>query len=181
MAKAGRLAKELMVQELTSTLSDRPNFFITSSQGLEASQSDEVRKQLRRLQATALTVKRRLGRRGLSAVQLASAAALLERSTTFVFPSDDVVPIAKIIVDFSKANDEKLVIRGGWVDGQLLDAVRVHALAQLPPKPQLVAQLIGALESPMSDLVYSIDGVLRELTRVLEEIGKQKEGGAQAS
>jgi len=174
MAKVGRMVKDQMVEELTQALGERPNFFVTSIGKLEASETDGLRKKLRSVRSRFLVVKRTLGTRGLSRVKTEEAASLFAGSVGLVLPSEDVLPTAKVIVEFAKSHEEQLVVRGGWIDGQLLAKQQVEHLASLPPKPQLIAELIGVLESPISDLIFTLERVLGDVPWVLEEASKTR-------
>ena len=180
MAKVGRLVKELMVQELSEALREHPNWFVTSLGRLEATEADALRKRLRATDATLLMVKRTLGLRGISALGIDGAQTLFTGSVGLVLTSEEAPKIAKIIVEFAKANEDKLIIRGGLVDGQLLDQKRVEELAHLPSKPELIARLIGVLESPIVSVVMVLEQVLGEPAWVLEEASKQQPAAAPA-
>ena len=180
MANVGRLVKELMVQELSEHLKAHPHFFVVSVGPIQAVEADTLRKRLRVLHARLVVVKRTLGLRGLSALKLnGGAPALFTGSVALVLSGDEGGPVAKIIADFAKAHEGKLVIRGGWVEGQLLTDKRVEELASLPARPQLVAQLIGLLESPIANVVMALEGVLGELAWVLEEAGRHAKPAAE--
>ena len=173
MAKAGRLAKELMVRELTDAVKQRSNFFVASIGPLQAVEADTLRRRLRGVQARVLVVKRTLGLRGMTDLKLNSGTSdLFSGSVALVLPGEDVIPAAKLLVDFAKESQDKLVVRGGWVEGQLLDQKRLQEVAGLPSKLDLVAQLIGVLESPMADLVFTIERVLGDVAWVVEEAAK---------
>ncbi len=173
MAKVGRLAKELMMQELTDALKERPNFFITNVGALQAEDTNRLRKRLRGLDARLLVMKRRLGARGLTGASLdGETTALLTGSIGLVLPREDVVEIAKLVVEFAKSSQEKFSVRGGWIDGQLLSQQRVEELAALPSKLVLIAQLIAAIEGPMSNVVFTLERVLGDVAWVLEEASK---------
>lgn len=179
MAKIGRMVKDLMMQELTAELRERSNFFVASVGRLSANETDTLRKRLRTTQSRMLMVKRTLGAQGLSALKLDAAGGLLSGSVALILPGEDLVPVAKILVDFAKADQEKLSLKGGWVEGQLLDRQRLEELASLPPRPQLIAQAIFAIEGPLSDLVLTLEAVLSELVFVLEQAEKAKSAPAQ--
>ncbi|MBI2885101.1 MAG: 50S ribosomal protein L10 [Candidatus Omnitrophica bacterium] len=172
MAKVGRLVKESMVQEITSTLSERPSFLVTSLGRIEAIELDTLRKQLRTMQARVLMTKRTLGLRSVSGLALSDLPALFQGSVALVFPGEDIVPAAKLLVDFAKANQEKLSVRGGFVEGQLLNSKRVEELAALPSKPQLLAELVGVLEAPATDLILTLEQVIGDVAWVLEAASK---------
>ena len=173
MPQVGRLAKDMMVQELTGQLKERPNFFVAGIGRLSATDADRLRKRLQAMQARMLMVKRTLGLQGLTAMKIDGGVnRLVEGSIAFVFPGEDLIPAAKLLADFAKAEQEKLNIRGGLVDGQLLDPHQFNELANLPTRPQLMAQLIGVLESPLADVVFTLERVLGDLPWVLEEAAK---------
>ena len=175
MPKVGRLVKEVMVQELTSQLRARQNFFVAGIGRLSATEADTLRKRLQGMQARMLMVKRTIGLQGLTALKIdGGVTRMLEGSVALVFPGEDMVPAAKLLADFAKQEQEKLTIRGGLVDGRVLDVRQFTELAGLPPKPQLMAQLVGILEFPLADVVFTLERVLGELPWVLEEAAKKQ-------
>lgn len=172
MAKVGRRVKELMVEELTSALKTRPNFFVASVGALSASETDTLRKRLRATQSSLLVVKRTLGLHGLSVLAREEAGPLFEGSLALVLPGDELVPIAKLLVDFAKDSQEKMTLRGGLVEGQVLDRHGLTSLAALPSRPELLAQVVWAVEAPVVDLAMTLESALGELAWILEEAGK---------
>ena len=175
MAKVGRLVKELMVRELTEALRERPSFFVASMGPLQAVEADTLRKRLRTVNARLFRVRRTLGLQGFKSLQIdGSTTAMLEGSVGLVLPGEDIVPAAKLLVDFAKDHQEKLAVRGGLVEGQVLDKKGLEFLASLPSKPQLIAELIGVLESPITDLILTLEGALGELPWVIEEASKSR-------
>jgi large subunit ribosomal protein L10 len=80
--------------------------------------------------------------------------------------SADPVAAAKVVYDFAKVND-KLVIKAGSYNGKALDAAGVNALATVPSKEVLLAQLLGVMQSPISGFA-----------RVLAAVAEQKTGAA---
>jgi large subunit ribosomal protein L10 len=82
--------------------------------------------------------------------------------------SADPVSAAKVVYEFSKMN-EKLVIKAGLYNGKVMDAAAVNALATVPSKEVLLAQLLGLLQSPVSSLA-----------RVLSAVAEQKSAPAEA-
>ncbi len=90
-----------------------------------------------------------------------------------VLTEEDAGPAAKILAQFAKSKEGKLAVRGGWVEGRLLNAAGMDELASLPPKLQLLAQLIGTLESPITELIFTIEGVCSDVVWVLEEASKK--------
>ena len=77
--------------------------------------------------------------------------------------STDAVAAARIVYDFAKTNN-KLVIKAGAYNGKLLDEAGVNALATVPSKEVLLAQLCGLLQSPVSGLARVLVGVSEKKT-----------------
>jgi len=97
----------------------------------------------------------------------------LTGSVGLVFGYGDVIATSKATYLFSKKN-EPLKLLGAILDGELLDAERLIALAQLPGREDLLAKLVGLLSSPMSGLVGVLQGNIRNLVSVLDQIREQK-------
>ncbi len=174
MAQAGRLIKESMARELTEALGEQSNFVVTSLGALPAADADILRKQLSTVKARMRMVKRTIGAKVLSGLaSKEKTAELLTGSVILVLTEDDAGPAAKILSQFSKSNEGKLSIQGGWVEGRLLDSAEMQAFANLPPRLQLIAQLIGTLDAPVTDLIFTLETICSELVWVLEEASKK--------
>lgn len=174
MARVGRLIKEAGLEEVSTALSARPNFFVTGVTRLPAPEADAFRKQLGASQARLVVVKRRLGRRAVARLEMAGLTDLLEGSVGLVLAGDDPLAVAKLLVEFRKAHEERLVVRGGVLDGQLLDAARVEELAQLPPKPVLLAQVVMTLEAPLADVIFTLERLIGDVAWLAEQAAAAK-------
>lgn len=159
-----------MVEALATRLSERPNVFITSVDRLPATESDTLRKQLFASQASLLVVGRRLGARALAPLNLTGLQELLQGSVGLVLSGDDVVPVAKVIVEFQRSHEERLSVRGAVIDGQLLDRKRVEQLAGLPPKPMLLAQVVATVEGPLAAVIFTIEHLIDEVAWIVEQL-----------
>ena len=171
MAKVGRMLKETMVEELTKQLSAQPNVLVTNLNRLTASNADVLRQKLHASQAQLVMVKRRIGLRALEDLKIDGVSSLLEGSVGFVLPqpNQDVLSVAKLIIDFIKSHENQLEVRGAVIDGQLCDKQRVEVLASLPPKPTLLAQVVWTIESPMADLIFTVERLIGDLAWVVEQ------------
>jgi large subunit ribosomal protein L10 len=87
--------------------------------------------------------------------------------------NNDEVAAAKIIDVFAKTN-ENIKFLGGVLGTQILSAVEVKALAKIPSKEQLLGQLVGTLNAPISGFVNVLAGNLRGLVQVLNAVKEQK-------
>ncbi len=174
MAKVGRLVKESTVQEVSTRLSERPNFFVMTVNRLPASNADIFRQKLYASQAHLVVVNRRLGQRALQALNIAGLAELLEGSVGLVLSGGDTLQTAKLIVEFRKTHEDEFAVRGAVIDGQLLDKGTVEQLASLPPKPVLLAQLVATIESPMANLIFTIEQLIGDLAWTIEQTAAKK-------
>jgi large subunit ribosomal protein L10 len=111
-------------------------------------------------------LKNTLARRAVAGTPFEAAESLFVGPLIYGF-SEDAVAAAKVVSDFAKTND-KLVIKGGAYGGKALDVDGVKALANVPSKEVLLAQLLGLLQTPISGFA-----------RVVAEVAKQKAGGAE--
>lgn len=179
MAKVGRFVKEAMVEEIGARLAERPNVFVASFDRLPAPEADRLRQRLQALHAQLLVVKRRLGRRAVEPLLLPGLAELLDGSVGLVFAGEDVLAPAKVITEFQKAHEEWLRVRGAVIDGQLLDQPQVETLATLPPKPVLLAQALSAIESPLAEVIFTVERLIGELAWIVEQAAAK--GPAEAS
>ena len=181
MAGVGRMVKESIVRDATEQLNEHSNLFIASVSRLKASEVNTFRQRLGSSQARLIMIKRRLGKRALADLKLPGLEALMEGSVGFVLPSEDVLPIAKILVEFSKTHEEQLTIRGALIDGQLLDDTGVKALAALPPRPVLLAQVLATIESPMAEVICTIEQLIGDVAWLAEEAAKTRPAAAASS
>ena len=174
MAKVGRMVKESSVSEVSNRLAESPNFFVTAVNRLPAADTDAFRQKLFASHARLLMVKRRLGQRVVEPLKITGLAELLEGSICLVLVGDDPLATAKLIIEFRKSREEQLLVRGGVIDGQLLDTTRVEQLAALPPKPVLLAQVVATLEAPIADVIFTIERLIGDIAWLAEQIAAAK-------
>lgn len=164
------------VEALKKKFQTAKAILFAENKGLKVSQMTVLRKVLQKEKASVKVVKNRLLKRALQEAKIEGLEFLIGGSIALASSELDPVVIAKALVDFVKEN-ETLVVKGGYVDGQTLNAERVKFLASLPPKEELYAMLLRCLIQPATQVVNVLSAVPRNLVNVLEAIGKQKEGG----
>ncbi len=174
MAKVGRMVKELILTELTGELTERPSFVITQINRLKAAEANVLRQKLFGSNAKLVMIQRRLGLRAIEQLKVPGLADLFEGSIGLVLPGEDVLPVTKLIVDFIKAHEGQLSVRGAVVDGQLLDKARVEHLASLPPKPVLLAQVVATLEAPLTDVILTVEQLIGDVAWLAEQAATKK-------
>ena len=103
-----------------------------------------------------------------------SAMWVVDYPSAFVFSGNDVAASAKALKTFAKAN-QNLEIKGGLMEGAAVSAAEVEAIASLPSREQLMAQIAGAISGVARGLATTINGVPRGLAQVVKAVAEQKE------
>lgn len=165
--------KEAAVQELRDRLAGSQNLFLTNFAGLTVEQIGKLRGELRKDGSTYAVVKNTLFKIAAGEDLTKHLEAFLSGQTGIVFAGNDPVGPAKALKTFS--DDTKLLgIKAAYIDGVVVDAKAVDVLAKLPPKPELVAKLVGTLAGPLRGLVTVLSGNQSGLVRALNAIREQK-------
>jgi large subunit ribosomal protein L10 len=96
------------------------------------------------------------------------------------FSGKDIVATAKVLVNFSKANN-KFVIKGAVVDGKVMTLDEVKALASLPSREVLLSQVVGGIKSPITGFVNTLGGILRKFVYAVDAIKTKKQSTAEGA
>lgn len=164
-------AKAEMIERVKARLVGATSAVLTEYRGLSVRQLSDLRKQLKAASAEYRVVKNRLARIAVEGSPLAGLQAYLKGPTGVVIGRRDPAAVAKTLAAFARVNPA-LQIRVGVIEGQVLDPQALKAVADLPSREALRAQLVGAVEGPLAALVSVLNAPLRELTYVLAERGQ---------
>ena len=160
------------VAELKERFAGVQTAVLTEYRGLTVRQLSDLRKQLKGASAEYKVVKNRLARIAIKDSALDGLGKHLTGPTGVAYTRHDPVSVAKALQAFVK-NNPALTIKVGVVEGKVLEPSALKSLADLPSKEALRAQLVGALQGPMSKLVTLLTAVQGELVRVIEARSKQ--------
>ena len=160
------------VAELKERFAGVQTAVLTEYRGLTVRQLSDLRKQLKGISAEYKVVKNRLARIAIKGSPLDGLGKHLSGPTGVAYTRHDPVSVAKALQVFVK-NNPALTIKVGVVEGKVLEPAALKSLADLPSKEALRAQLVGALQGPMSKLVTLLTAVQGELVRVIEARSKQ--------
>ncbi len=159
-----RTEKREFVASLAQMFAAASMIVVTRNQGLTVAEATELRRSMRAAGASFKVAKNRLAALALADTPFAGLRPLLEGPTALAW-SRDPVAVAKAAVQFAKTN-EKLVVVGGALGTQLLDAAGVQALAELPSLETLRAQLVGLITTPATRLARVLQAPAGQLARV---------------
>jgi large subunit ribosomal protein L10 len=160
------------VAELKERFAGVQTAVLTEYRGLTVRQLADLRKQLKGASAEYKVVKNRLARIAIKDSALDGLGKHLTGPTGVAYTRHDPVSVAKALQAFVRSNPA-LTIKVGVVEGKVLEAAALKSLADLPSKEALRAQLVGAVQGPMSKLVSLLTAVQGELVRVIEARSKQ--------
>jgi len=159
------------IEALKTRLAGATTAVLTEYRGLTVQQLSELRRQLKAASAEYRVMKNRLARIAVEGSPLAALRPHLTGPTGVVIGRRDPATVAKTLAGFARANPA-LQVRVGVVDGQLVDAQGLKAVADLPSREVLRGQIVGALQGPLAQLVGLLQAPQRDLVYVLAERGK---------
>lgn len=160
-----RTQKKDSVDGFASKMSDAASVVAAHYAGVTVSQANDFRARARKEGAEMKVMKNTLARLAVKGTALEGITAFLKGQTILIY-SKDPVASARLANEFSKEN-EKLVITGGAMPGQTLDAARVKALANLPSLDALRSQIIGLIQAPATKIAGVLQAPAGQLARVV--------------
>src|ERR1700693_4727327 len=172
--------KTAVVDTLQGTFKTAKIALVSEYRGMPGAETTEVRRKLRAVRGELKVAKNSLIRRAIKDTGYSSLEDKLGGPVGLIISSEDPVEIAKTVVGF-KDLGEKFKLRGGVVDGAPVTADEIRALAMLPPKEVIFAQLLGLLNAPATQLVRLLNEPGSGLVRLIDAIGKKNGEGAAAS
>ncbi len=143
-----RSEKEAVISDVTSLAAKAQTLVMAEYRGITVADMTKLRNDARSKGVNLSVLKNTLARRAVAGSQFEVVGDQMTGPLIYGF-SVDATAAAKVVADFAKTND-KLVIRGGAYGGKSLDVNGVKALASIPSKEVLLAQLCGLLMSPIS-------------------------------
>jgi large subunit ribosomal protein L10 len=125
---------------------------------LNVAQVTQLRKLLREANIEFQVIKNSLTRRATAQTELTELDEHLTGPTAIAFSNDDLVAPAKILTDFAKKNDA-LKVKGGVVEGRVVDFEQIKALASLPSRDGLLSMLLSVLQAPVRNFALAVKAV----------------------
>jgi large subunit ribosomal protein L10 len=168
-----RKEKERVVEELRESLQGTTITILSDYRGLSVAEMTSLRNQLRQASVNYRVVKNTLIRLALKETDLEPLIDQIDGPTAVAFSRDDPISPAKVLGDFSK-NQPKLEIKGGMVEGKIVDSEGVKQLAQIPSREELLGKLVSLLHVGPTRLVTVLSANLQNLLQVLNAIRQQK-------
>lgn len=170
-------AKQVIVQEIADKFKNAQCTVVVDYRGLNVEEVTELRKQARENNIDYKVYKNSMMRFAAKEAGVEGLLDVLVGPTAVAFCESDPVAPAKLVNDFATKH-KALEIKGGVVDGKVIDINGVKDLADLPPREVLVAKVLGGLNAPISGFANVLNANLKGLVVALNAVAEQK--GAEA-
>lgn len=165
--------KKKQVEELSETLKNANIGVLVSYIGINVEQDTQLRKKLREAGCEYKVIKNTLLSRAFKEVGIDGLDDSLKGTTALAVSTDDYTSAPKILTECAK-NIESFEVKGGFVDGAVVDKSEIVALSKLPTKEVLIAQALGGLNAPIQGFANVLSGTMRGLVVALNAIAQKE-------
>src|SRR3984893_3695813 len=166
--------KSAEVSALVDQIGKASNAFLIDFKGITVPQVTELRKQVRETKSGYVVVKNTLALIALKDSPIIAMKEKFTGPTAIAFNASDAVALAKALTKFAK-DVPAVQFKGALLDGQVVPASQIQAIASLPSRQELVSKLLFLLQSPIRGLATVLQANIRNLAVVIDQIAKQKE------
>jgi large subunit ribosomal protein L10 len=165
--------KEAVVAEVGAQVASAQAIIVAEYRGLEVGAITLLRKQARESGVYLRVLKNTLARRAVAGTPFEGLSDQLVGPLIYGM-SQDPVQCAKVLSEFAKSND-KLVLKAGAMPNKVIDTVGVKALATMPSREALLAQLMGTMQAPVAKFVQTLNEVPARFVRTVAAVRDERE------
>lgn len=175
--RPARAEKVAVVDEVREQLKASNATLLTDYRGLSVKDLQTLRRNVRGVGGDYKIYKNTLVRIAANTSGLGELEQLLVGPTGVVFVTGDAVEVAKVLRDFAKTN-ANLIVKGGVLGTKILDAAQAAALADMPPRVQVLAEIAGLLEAPLSTLASLLEAPVRDMAYAIAALEEKQSAAA---
>jgi large subunit ribosomal protein L10 len=162
------------VKEISARFSDADAALLTEYRGLSVTEIAEVRNALREVGTEYKVLKNTLTRLAVREVGLEELVGVLEGPTAIAFVHGDAVDAAKAL-DSAAKKYPVLIVKGGVLDGKVMDAEQAKGLARLESREVQLATIVMMINTPLQQTANVLSALLRDFGSMLSQVLQQKE------
>ena len=151
-------AKKVVVEEIKNNIENAKSIVLIDYRGITVAEDTALRKEFRQNNVVYRVYKNRLFKKACEELGITGFDPYLEGTTAFAFGMDEETVAPRIAKKQIKAIN-KMEIKAGYCDGEVIDAVAVDKLASIPSKEQLIANLLAMLNAPVSALARALQAI----------------------
>lgn len=165
--------KKAIVEEVAKIAATSVSAVATENLGLTVANMTELRKNARKSNVEIRVIKNTLARKAFQGTEFECLSDKLTGPIFIAFSHEDPGAAARIIRAFLKDNEEKAKVRALAINGQLLGAEKLEAIASLPTKEQAIAMLMSVMKAPITQLVRTLAEPTAQVVRALAAVSKK--------
>lgn len=167
--------KAEVIARVADKLKDATGLYLINFQGITVEEVNELRREFRKINVEYRVVKNTLAKLAIDRVnKFNKVKDYLVGMTGLAIPKDDPVVPAKVIKKFREKYN-KLELKACYIENSFFDGSKLEELATRPSKPEIIAGILGGLQSPIVGVIGAINGVMRDLVGVLDAYIKKNE------
>ncbi len=167
--------KKQIVLDLKDKMEKAQGIIFYDYRGLNVDEVTELRNQFRAAGVEYHVIKNSMLRRAADMLEIKGLDECLTGPTAVAFGYSDPVAPAKVLVDFVKKLKNRTEIKSGLLNGKIITVAGIQSLADLPSREQLLSQLAGTLNAPITGFARSLSGIISKLGYALNAVKEQKQ------
>lgn len=175
MKRIGQIFRENLVNRVKDSIGQQGCVFVVSYSQVPASQINDFRKRLKAAGADVYVSKNSIAQIALKDLDQKALAEKITGQMAFIWSKADAAEVAKALVKFTK-ECENIKIRGGLLDGKILEKDQIVQLSELPSRQVLLTMLLSTIQSPLTRLAGALNGKTQELLSILKQLSEKKGG-----
>jgi large subunit ribosomal protein L10 len=175
-----REQKAEAISDFSEGIGQATNAFLISFKGITVPQVTELRKQVRESGSEYIVVKNTLALIATKDSPLKGLEKAFTGETAVAYNTTDAVALAKVLTKFAK--DVPVVqFKGAMLAGQIVAPAEIQNIANLPSREELISKLLYLMQHPIRGLAVVLNGTIRNIAVVLDQVRQQKDGGSEAA
>lgn len=148
--------------------------------GLRVKEMQDLRRKLREGGFEVKVVKNTLLKRAAEEAGDPDIVRIVEGPTALAIAYGDIIEASKAVAAYAQGAPATFAVRGGYMDGSVLTANDLRDLVRIPPRPVLIAQFMGQMQSPLATFIGLLDSPLQELTGLFQSLLSELPGLVEA-
>jgi large subunit ribosomal protein L10 len=173
-----REQKAAAISVFTEGIGQATNAFVLDFKGITVPQVTELRKQVRESGSEYVVIKNTLALIAVKDSPLKKLTNTFSGMTAIAYNTTDPVALAKVLTKFAK-DVPTVQFKGALLAGQVVAASQIQNIASLPTRDELIAKLLYLMQHPIRGLAVVLNGTIRNIAVVLDQVAKQKAGGGE--
>ena len=175
-----REQKAEAISDFSEGIGKATNAFVLDFKGITVPQVTELRKQVREAGSEYIVVKNTLALIAVKDSPLTKLSGHFSGMTAIAYNTTDPVALAKVLTKFAK-DVPTVQFKGALLAGQVVAANEIQNIANLPSREELISKLLYLMQHPIRGLAVVLNGTIRNIAVVLDQIKQQKDGGGETA